>query len=95
MEPETDLDVLQKYCQARGEVKMFSAGHVIWICVSFALILCGTIAIRVFRPSLDRLLKCCLTLGVVSEAVKVLSVTNILPMVEPEIQDGAGLVYRP
>lgn len=74
---------------------MFSAGHLIWIGISLVLILLGCAAIRVFRPSQERLLKVCLGVGAASEAVKVLSVTQILPMVEPRLQSGGGLTYAP
>ena len=53
-----------------------------------------TRSIRQIRPvmssSIDNMLKVCLGVGLVSEVVKVLSVMDILPMVEPVIQPGEG-----
>lgn len=72
---------------------MFSTGHIIWIVISLGLIAAGTAGIRAAKPSLNGVLKVCLGIGAVSEAVKVLSVTRILPMVEPEIA-GGELSYR-
>ena len=68
---------------------MFSTGHLIWIGISLALIVGGLIAIRARRPTLERVLKACLIVGVLSEAVKVFSVTAILPTVSPVIVEGA------
>ncbi|MBR6113630.1 MAG: YwaF family protein [Oscillospiraceae bacterium] len=72
---------------------MFSTGHLLWIGISFALIVGGFIAIRIRRASLDEVLKWCLVVGVASEVVKVFSVTVILPMVTPQIS-GGELVYE-
>ena len=93
MESEAVLDMVQGYCPKGEGLNMFSVGHVIWIAISLALIVLGYAAIRVLKPSLNRVLKVCLGIGAVSEAVKVLSVTRILPMVEPQIQSGVGLTY--
>gem|GEM_PF-449326 len=71
---------------------MFSAGHLIWMGISFVLIAAGFTAVSVLKPSLERLLKVCLCAGVLSEAVKVLSVTQILPMVGLRFEQGTGPV---
>ena len=76
---------------------MFSTGHLIWIGISVALIIGGFIACRVLRPPLERVLRVCLWLGVVSEVVKVFSVSRMLPIVEPGIhagKNGAEIVYN-
>ena len=75
---------------------MFSTGHLIWIGISLALIAGGFYACRMKRPPIEKILKICLCVGLISEAVKILSVMNILPMVEPEIlstNSGAEIVY--
>lgn len=76
---------------------MFSVGHMIWIGISLALIAGGYILCVIKKPSIEKMLKVCLAIGLISEWVKILSVTNILPMVEPEIlssESGARLVYQ-
>ena len=67
---------------------MFSAGHLLWIGISFALIIGGLIAIRARAPQLDEVLRWCLGVGIVSEAVKVFSVADVLPMVTPQVSGG-------
>ena len=42
---------------------------------------------------MDRLIRVCFVLGLISEAVKVLCVVEILPVVEPAIENGV-LAYR-
>ncbi len=77
---------------------MFSAGHLIWIGISLVLIAGGYTVCLIKKPSIEKMLKVCLGLGLVSEEVKILTVMNILPMVEPEIltsESGAKLVYLP
>ena len=68
---------------------MFSAGHLIWIGLSFCLIAVGASVCFRKRPSEDRILKICLAVGVLSEVVKVLSVARILPMVDITVSEGA------
>ena len=68
---------------------MFSTGHLIWIGISLALIVGGLIAIKIRRPTLEQVLRACLVVGVLSEIVKVFSVTVILPIVSPVIVEGA------
>ena len=67
---------------------MFSTGHLLWIAVSAALILGGLIAVKARKPDLRQVLKACLIVGAASEAVKVFSVMNILPMVTPAVAGG-------
>ena len=71
---------------------MFSTGHLLWIGISFALIAAGTLACFRFRPSEDRLVKTCLALGALSEAIKLFSVMRILPMVDIAV-NGTALDY--
>lgn len=75
---------------------MFSSGHLAWIGISVALIAGGYSACLVKKPPIEKMLKVCLGVGLVSEVVKILTVMNILPMVEPVIQsgeDGAQITY--
>ena len=77
---------------------MYSTGHLIWITVSFALIIGGYLAITIRKPSLEQVLKACLAVGVASEVTKVFSVTSILPVVTAEIvttEAGSALTYVP
>ena len=69
---------------------MFSTGHLVWIGISLALIAGGFTACLIKKPSIEKMLKVCLGAGLVSEVVKILTVMNILPMVEPVIQSGEG-----
>ena len=73
---------------------MFSTGHLLWIAVSAALILGGLIAVKARKPDLRQVLKACLIVGAASEAVKVFSVMNILPMVTPAVA-GGEIAYIP
>ena len=72
---------------------MFRPAHIAFILLSAALITAGVLVIRRRRPSLDRLIKVCFVLGLISEAVKVFCVIEIQPVVEPVIENGM-LVYR-
>ena len=73
---------------------MFSTGHLIWIAVSIILIVFGVICCIKLKPSLHRLISLCLLLGLISEAVKVLSVIEIVPVMDLAVKDGV-LVYVP
>ena len=73
---------------------MFSTGHLLWIGISAILIGAGMFACLQRRPSEDHLLKLCLVIGVVSEAVKLFSVMRILPVVDIAVK-GAALDYIP
>lgn len=72
---------------------MFSTGHFIWIGISFCLIAAGLAVCFRRQPEENRLLKICLVLGILSEAVKLLSVMRILPMVDIAVS-GSGLDYQ-
>ena len=69
---------------------MFSLGHLIWIGISVILIAGGLWACLRNRPPLRKLMTVCMALGVVSEIVKVFSVAQIVPMVEPVIAEQNG-----
>ena len=71
---------------------MFSAGHLMWIGISTCLIAAGYIACRIRKTRVDSLLKVCLAIGVLSEAIKLFSVMRILPMVEVAVK-GEALEY--
>ena len=71
---------------------MFCAGHLMWIGISACLIAAGYIACRIRKPREDSLLKVCLAIGVLSEAIKLFSVMRILPMVEVAVK-GEALEY--
>ena len=62
---------------------MFSTGHLIWVCISFVLIAGGLFYCLKNRPSLRRVLSISMVLGVISEVIKVFSVSKIVPMVVP------------
>ena len=72
---------------------MFSTAHIMFILLSAVLIAVGVLLIRRMRPSMDRLIRVCFVLGLISEAVKLFCVIEILPVVEPVIENGV-LVYR-
>ena len=75
---------------------MFSTGHLIWIGICLVLIVGGFIACQRIKPPVRKILKVCLALGALSEVVKIFSVIQILPMVEPAIvmgESGAQLTY--
>lgn len=72
---------------------MFSTAHAIFILISSLLVLNGVLAIRGKKPALEKMIKVCFFLSLVSEAVKVLSVIEIIPVVEPAVENGA-LIYR-
>lgn len=66
---------------------MFSQGHLIWIGISAALIVGGVLVCLRRQPPLRRLFFVCLALGIVSEVIKVFSVSGIVPMVDPVIAE--------
>ena len=69
---------------------MFSTGHLIWIGICFALIIIGLTICAIVKPTLKRLFKVCFGLGLVSEVVKVFSVSVIVPVVDPVIVEKNG-----
>lgn len=65
---------------------MYSTGHLLWIGISLLLIVGGYAACCYIRPTIEKLLKACLCVGIISETIKIFSVTSIFPVVEPKIQ---------
>lgn len=49
---------------------MFQTAHIVWIIISLVLIVAGVILCRYLRPSINRMLKICLCIGIVSEIIK-------------------------
>ena len=77
---------------------MFSTGHLIWIAISAALIIGITLYFFKARPPLRKVLKVCMVLGILSEIIKVFSVAQIVPMVDPAVvtQNGSQIIeYLP
>ena len=77
---------------------MFSTGHLIWIGISFILIIAGVLYCKKTKPSLTKLIKVCFVLGLVSEFIKIFSVVSIVPVVNPTVimQNGQPvLTYVP
>ncbi len=73
-------------------VNVFSLGHCIWIGISMVLIAGGLLYCLRTRPELDRMIRVCFVLALVSECVKVFSVMKIVPMVNPVITEQNGLM---
>ncbi|MBQ6966821.1 MAG: YwaF family protein [Lachnospiraceae bacterium] len=69
---------------------MFSTGHLLWIAISLILITGGLIYLRIRTPRFEEMLKICFILGIISEVVKIFSVANLLPVVDPVITSGAA-----
>ncbi len=70
---------------------MFSTGHLLWIAISFFLIAFFFVLCMKRRPSLRRVLQICIVLGFVSEVIKVLYTTQIVPMVNPVVIEENGV----
>ncbi len=68
-----------------GGVVLFSQGHLIWIAISIAIIVAGSVICRVVRPKLYDLMKVAFGLGILSEVVKVFAVAKIVPVIDPVI----------
>ncbi|MCR4606415.1 MAG: YwaF family protein [Oscillospiraceae bacterium] len=69
---------------------MFSQGHLIWILISAVLVAVLSVYLFKRRPALKNVFKVCLILGIVSEVIKVFSVAQIVPMVDPVIASENG-----
>lgn len=69
---------------------MFSQGHLIWIGISAILIAGGLFLCMCKRPPLRRVLAVSMALGAVSEVIKIFSVAEIVPMVDPVIAESGG-----
>ena len=73
---------------------MFSTGHLIWIGISAALITGLSVYFFKAKPPLKKVLLVCTILGILSEVIKVFSVAQIVPMVDPVIvtQNGSQAI---
>lgn len=69
---------------------MFPPGHILWIAISAVLIVAGSAFCMTKRPAFEQVAKTCFCLGVVSEVVKIFSVAQILPVVDPVITSSAA-----
>ena len=69
---------------------MFSNGHLIWIGISIVLIAGGLIYCLHKRPPLRKVLFVCFVMGIASEVIKVFSVAQIVPMVDPIVVEQGG-----
>ena len=72
---------------------MYSQGHLIFIGISLILIIFGVQMCRKYRPPIDKLVQICFLLSLFLEAAKILTVIEIIPVVEPVVENGV-LVYR-
>ena len=72
---------------------MYSQGHLIFIGISPILILFGTAMCRKYKPPIDNVVQLCFLLSLFLEAAKILTVIEIIPVVEPVVENGV-LVYR-
>jgi len=72
---------------------MYSQGHLIFIGISLILILFGTAMCRKYKLPIDKLVRLCFLLSLFLEAAKILTVIEIIPVVEPVVENDA-LVYR-
>ena len=75
---------------------MFSAGHLIWIGISFIIVIGGSLFCIKKKPPVDSVLTVCLCLGIISEFIKISTVSDILPVVEPVVKvtgEGAVMEY--
>ena len=62
---------------------MFSTGHLIWIGISFALIILMVMIIRrIPHMNAEKLVWICLPFGIISEIIKIASVSKIVPMMD-------------
>lgn len=74
---------------------MFSEGHIIWIVLSGLIVITGLIICRIKRPELTSLMKTAFVIGLVSEVIKVFTMTTIVPVVDPVIvQNGETIVVQ-
>ena len=71
---------------------MYSTGHIMWIAICSVLIVLAVGLCRKKSVSFEKMLKWCFGLGLFSELIKIISVINILPIVEPVIS-GDSVTY--
>ena len=69
---------------------MFAPGHLIWIGICFFLILTGISVLMKKKPPIKTVINVSLGIGIVSEIIKVLSLTTIVPMVDQAIVTEGG-----
>lgn len=67
---------------------MFSNGHCIFILISIVLIAAGLVICCRLKPSVDRLLRIALIAALALEVFKTLYVMEIVPVVEPFVENG-------
>lgn len=72
---------------------MFSIGHLVFILMSLAVIGAAAGFLIRKKPPFRKVLLVCFILGLVSEVVKILSVIEIVPVVEPIVENGV-LIYK-
>ena len=64
---------------------MFSTGHLIWIALSLVIVPVGSLLFRNNPISLNKLIRVCFILGLISEIVKIVSVITIVPVVDAAV----------
>lgn len=72
---------------------MFGTGHLIFIAISFIMIISGTVICCFRKPPLDRLLEFILIAAFLLEVFKMLDVLEIVPVVEPFVENGR-FIYK-
>lgn len=71
---------------------MFSTGHLIFIGISVLLIIVGVALCLKYRPPIDRMVKVCFVLALVSEVIKIFSVIEIVPVIDLVVENGSLLL---
>ena len=72
---------------------MFSSGHILFIFFSAVWIISGTVFLRKKNPPMRKVLLTCLAIAMLSEFIKTLGNIEIVPIVEPIVEQGK-LIYR-
>ena len=72
---------------------MYSAGHIIFIIISLVMIAIGVYICKKKQWPLDSVIKACFFIAVICEAIKVLTVIDIQPIVQETIENGE-IIYR-
>ena len=72
---------------------MFSSGHILFIFFSAVWIISGTVFLRKKNPPMRKVLLTCLAIAMLSEFIKILGNIEIVPIVEPIVEQGK-LIYR-
>ena len=76
-----------------GGTDMFSTGHFVFIVFSLALSAAAILWCRKNRPPLKSVLSVCLAIALVSKITKIFTAMQIVPVVEPAVENGM-LIYR-